>query len=576
MPEISLLLLLACIGDVAPEDDASSAESSPQVADTATSATSTSTDSTPAEDSGSSGTGSTSTDSTDTGSTDTGSTSTAAAELEWVEVPVVCGDPEARAEAWFDHVDLRASEVAWPYGLQSGGLVVADLDDDPQLEILRASNTVIDRYDLESDGSWTATRLDVVPRVWMGLSVADIDGDHDLDVLLLGFDAPNALLRNEGPAGFVDVSGASGLVLEPERSSSAAWADWDGDGVLDLAIGKYGSPPVTGDNAHPSELYRGRGDGTFEDVSELLSGGLEGAYTFHVGWFDLTGDGRPDLIAANDFPGVRQTQVLYNREEGFEVDGGTGLGAGLDAMGLGVSDLNGDGLPDMAITSIDDFGIYGSVAAPDSVLYVDWAPALGMSALDRIFSWGVGFADTDSDGDEDLYMVFGDWAALEDLLADPMPMVDSLWEQDGPAVWVDRARERGLDDDRTGRGLALVDVDRDGWIDPVVHLMEGQTAVHRARCGDAAWLTLRLRDERTPNTMGVGAVVDVYVDGKRHRRWLGAGSTSMFTAMQPEVHVGLGDVEIVDRIEVLWPDGQVTVRDGVPTRRHLTLVRRVR
>ena len=63
-------------------------------------------------------------------------------------------------------------------------------------------------------------------------------------------------------------------------------------------------------------------------------------------------------------------------------------------------------------------------------------------------------------------------------------------------------------------------------------------------------------------------------DGVRQRRWLDAGSTSLFTAEQPEVHVGLGSVDVVDRIEVRWPDGEVTVREDVPTRRHLTLVRR--
>ena len=536
--------------------------------------------------SGTTGPGTTSTGTTGTG-TGTGTTSTGTTgttgttstpRLVWSELPVPCAEPSARTLQAFDHASIVASSVASEFAMQAGGLAAIDLDEDPELELLRATDTVVERYDLRPDGAWEVTGfLPVTPRVWMGISAADMDGDRDLDLLLLGFDAPKALLRNDGEDGFVDVTDGSGLQVDAVRSSNAAWADWDGDGILDLVVGNYGGPPVVAENAHPSELYRGRGDGTFEDVSHMLPAQLSESYTFQMSWFDIDEDGRPDLIAANDYPSVNQSVLVLNEADHFELVDGSGFAAGLDGMGIAMADISGDGLPEMVVTSIFEFGYYESFIAPEKpagLIYFDRASELRLSPGERPFSWGVLFGDLDNDADEDLYMVFGDWEALSGIEDEAVPLADSVWMQSAPDTWVDSAEELGLADDGTGRGLAVVDLDRDGWLDAVVNVMEGRTAVHTARCGAEAWLTLRLQDEQTANTHALGATVDVTHEGVRQRRWIQAGSTSMFSVQQPEIHVGLGDVEVVDRIDVWWPDGEHTVREKVPTRRHLTLLRR--
>ncbi|MFT4623904.1 MAG: hypothetical protein ACI8PZ_002560 [Myxococcota bacterium] len=502
--------------------------------------------------------------------------------MEWLFEPVACAEPARRIERRYDHTDLPAASVPEVFGVQAGGLVVANLDDDPAFEIVRTTDTVVQLYDQGADGEWrwAPDALPALgPRVWNAASAADMDGDHDLDLVLGGFDAPKVLLRNDGAAGFVDVTAESGLDLSPVRSAGMAWADWNRDGVLDLAVANYGGPPVGPAAAHPSELYLGRGDGTFTDVSHLLPHSLSESYTFLFAFFDLDHDGWPELLASNDFPDVNPSVVLLNQASSFSPALGTGFAAGLDAMGVAAADLNDDGVPDFLVSSINEFGMYWSVPVPDApggVVYVNRAPELGLTHRPSTFGWGVQFGDLDNDADEDLYLTFGDWKQLIDVYGVVVPHPDKVWEQVDPDTWEDRAAAWGLFDDRTGRGLALADIDRDGWLDPVVYTMEGATVVHRARCGEAGWLTVRLRDEATANTRGIGAVVDVFVDGRRQRRWVTAGSTSMFTGQDPEIHVGLGDADMVDRVEVRWPDGEVSVREAFGSRQRLTIVRRGR
>ncbi len=93
-----------------------------------------------------------------------------------------------------------------------------------------------------------------------------------------------------------------------------------------------------------------------------------------------------------------------------------------------------------------------------------------------------------------------------------------------------------------------------------------------ARCGARAWTKIRL-EQSGANRHAIGAVIDVYVGEMRHRRWLSAGSVSMFSGGPPEVHVGLGDIERITRVEVRWPDGRQTVHSDLPTRRLLTVIR---
>ena len=119
------------------------------------------------------------------------------------------------------------------------------------------------------------------PQDGYGMAVADLDGDDDLDLVLLGRpDGLVGLYANNGNGTFVNRSAASGLALSPSGAGLAAF-DFDRDGDLDLFIAqKY----------HPSRLYRNDGNLAFVDVSAAAGFGFTVPATgASVAYFD--GDG---------------------------------------------------------------------------------------------------------------------------------------------------------------------------------------------------------------------------------------------------------------------------------------------
>jgi enediyne biosynthesis protein E4 len=121
-----------------------------------------------------------------------------------------------------------------------------------------------------------------------GAAVGDIDGDGYPDLFLASVERPAALYRNVGGFRFADVTGASGLRTDSLPTTSAVFADVDGDGDLDLLVGTHGGP-VT--------LWANDGTGRFTDAT--ASSGLTGGYAATTMTLaDIDGDGDLDLYVA--------------------------------------------------------------------------------------------------------------------------------------------------------------------------------------------------------------------------------------------------------------------------------------
>ncbi|MEW5979470.1 MAG: CRTAC1 family protein [Acidobacteriota bacterium] len=122
-----------------------------------------------------------------------------------------------------------------------------------------------------------------------GVLVADVNGDGLFDIYLLDFLGPNALYLNKGGFKFEDIAGKAGVDLPQDVSVGGSFGDYDNDGDPDLYVTTY----YTGNH-----LFRNRGDGTFEDVSEKAGVAHTGHSSAAV-WFDYDLDGDLDLYVTN-------------------------------------------------------------------------------------------------------------------------------------------------------------------------------------------------------------------------------------------------------------------------------------
>ena len=152
----------------------------------------------------------------------------------------------------------------------------------------------------------------------MGIATGDIDNDGDLDVFLANF-GRNQLVENVGDGRFRDITAPSGLGGPTEWSVSATFADFNGDGRLDLFVGNYlrftlanhkdcrdfasrlGYCAPDAYHPVPDRLYRNIGGGRFEEVTgpagiaAAKAGGALGVVAA-----DFDANGHLDFYVAND------------------------------------------------------------------------------------------------------------------------------------------------------------------------------------------------------------------------------------------------------------------------------------
>jgi hypothetical protein len=183
-----------------------------------------------------------------------------------------------------------------------------------------------------------------------GTGFADYDNDGLLDLIVtLGAGRglaikQNRLYHNEGGGRFHERGGAAGVADPRGRSRSAAWLDVDRDGWLDLLIANYASP---------NKLFRNRGDGSFEDVSDVS--GISQLSATRVTWSDVDDDGFPDLLLSGTPHGLR----LLRNEAGQRFVDWTdraGLsGASGSVQGMAFGDYDNDGVLDLYLSCGGDF-----------------------------------------------------------------------------------------------------------------------------------------------------------------------------------------------------------------------------
>ena len=385
-----------------------------------------------------------------------------------------------------------------------------------------------------------------------GLTVHDYDRDGRLDLLVTHWDTATQSA----------LAGATDDEIVPDANGSivCARAAW---------LAERDFPRPEGAPANRGRLLRNEGEGRFRDVTAEQGLRFDGVLGFTGSFADIDSDGWDDLLLTGDFC----TSRVFRNDGGtgfVDVTAAVGVGSDENAMGSVVRDVDGDGDPDWFVTSI---GTVGDDAAPFEL------GGFGSSGNRMYLNDGDG---TFTDGTDDLGLRNGGWgwgAAIEDLANDgrlsvvmtngysieepgaPQPAgtpADDplvLWVPDGEGGHVDVAEEVGLVDPGLGRALVAFDMDRDGDLDLLVANWGEPPRLFRNDSEPNRWLTVRLEDPTTPgNPEGIGAQVVVHPgdDDGPVTQWVATGGS--YESQRPgEVHVGLGDTERVERVEVTWP-----------------------
>ena len=225
--------------------------------------------------------------------------------------------------------------------------------------------------------------------------IADLDNDGRQDLLITYANDRHRVYRNLGDGRFEDVSERAGLGGAGLVGGPATVFDFDGDGLLDVYLGYFGDylhgaiPTFERDNrnALPNRLFRNLGGLRFRDVTGG-SGTGDAGWTQAVSHADLDGDGRQDLIVANDYG---RNALLRNLGEGRfrNVAPELGVDTAFHSMNVGVADLNADAHPDIYVSNIATLVKDDKYAFPDvdTPLHFDLRAMAGMLVKESDVLW---------------------------------------------------------------------------------------------------------------------------------------------------------------------------------------------
>jgi hypothetical protein len=441
------------------------------------------------------------------------------------------------------------------------------------------------------DGTFTdvTVRAGVANDRWgFGVAVGDYDNDGWPDMYVTNF-GKNRLYHNNHDGTFTDVAEKAGVALG-NWSTGATWGDYDGDGKLDLFVPGYvhydlktqmtandsvplsfcsyrGVKTICGPRGLPGEgdhLFHNNGDGTFTDVSETAGvSDKAGYYGLSSVFIDVNGDGKVDLLVAND---STPNYLYINKGDGTFEDQSYPSGYALNkegretaSMGIAVGDYRNNGLLDIFNTTFsDDYKVL--YRNDGDANFTDVSDETHIADMTIPFlGWGTAFLDYDNDGWKDLLEVNGhiyrnadsnhwgtSWAErpllfhnLEGKRLEPVPAVEGT----------------ALAEVMPSRGMAVGDLFNDGRMDAVVNNMDSVPALLKdVDANQNHWIAFKLiGGPRSPRD-ATGATLYVTAGAMRQRGDVFSGGSFASTSdMRP--HFGLGVASKVDELDVLWPSG---------------------
>lgn len=511
--------------------------------------------------------------------------------------------PDIAAKAGFTDVGL------------SGGVAVEDFNNDGLLDVMASSwglNDQLRYYVNLGNGKFEEQTTQAgLQGVTGGLNMvhADYDNDGWTDVLLLrgawlanNGQIPNSLLRNNGDGTFSDVTIAAGL-LSYNPTQTAAWADFNLDGWLDLFIG---NESTFGTVDKDCEFYISNGPDpktgqvTFTNqIASMGAGEIRGMIK-GVTAGDVNRDGYPDLyISYYDRPNklllnlggdsAPSSQTTFR-----DITSQAGLGAPVNTFPCWMWDFDNDGWEDIFTASFSALGSEASASGLTARFYkglpTETQPYLfrnlGNGKFENqaqkaglqepLFAMGSNYGDIDNDGFLDMYIATGapSFAAL---------VPNKLYLNNKGQSFVDVTTASGTGHLQKGHAVGFGDFDNDGDEDIFCVLggaFDGDVfgnSLFLNPTGNKNPNVTLLLEGRQSNRAAIGARVAISVaepDGSIRTFYRTVSVGSSFGGNSLQLEIGLGKAVAIREITVVWPNREKTreVFTGVELNQRVKLV----
>ena len=428
----------------------------------------------------------------------------------------------------------------------------------------------------------------------------------------------NELFINNKNGTFTESAKAYGLHFSG-YSTQAAFFDFDKDGDLDMFLLNHNVTPINTNNPENfknkrnalvgDKLYR-NDSGKFIDISKK-AGIIENPLGFGLGVSigDLNQDGWPDIYVANDY--IEHDYLYYNNGDGTFTEA---LKTSVKhtsnfSMGTDIADFNNDGLLDIISLDMiaeDNYGIKTSMsgmstkafnhAVNNGFHYQYMFNALQMNMGNQNFSeiaqlsgvsntdwsWSPLFADFDNDGHKDLFISNGlkrdfrnnDFrnfklkrleqakknkekiASVIETLVKQTPQRKTLnyfFKNNGDLTFTKTTHTWGITKPTFSNGVAYADLDNDGDLDLVVNNIDEEATVLKNN-STKNYLQFQFKGA-LKNPFGIGVRIELKTNNGI--QFLENYPTRGYqSSVEPILHFGLKDIELVDMVTIIWPDGK--------------------